>query len=111
MTLRALTLDPAASRACARRRAVHSALPSARSMNPLGYQNRNRKLPVLLAALVLLQSLIGIPELSADASGNSAADPHHASFFIDVDPGPDSAGNADEADECRPSSDPAECDH
>jgi hypothetical protein len=76
-------------------------------MNALSVHDRKRTLPVVLAALVLLQTLLGIPELTAGATGDGATDPHHASFFVDVDPVSDGAG---EADDCGSPSE-TQCDH
>lgn len=80
-------------------------------MNPLSSYDRKRKLPVLLAAVVLLQTLLGIPEISAMATADSAADPHHISTLADVDPAPESLCDTENAGDCSSPSDPDQCDH
>lgn len=75
-------------------------------MNPFSVHDRKRRLLVVLAGLVLLQTLLGFPELSSGATG-AAAEPHHASVFAQADEARMAVGGADH---CQDPSEPTQCD-
>lgn len=82
-------------------------------MNSLGAHNRKRKLPILLAVVILLQTLLGIPGLAAEAGSDAAAgaDAQHASLSIDTQPPFQANCGQFGSDDCAASPDAAQCDY
>jgi len=109
------TADEGVGKHRARLAACHS-LQAIRiqAMNLPGFDHRKRRLPILLACVIVLQTMAGVPGFAADEGGEAAVDgagsPPSSALVLDSDS--DLAEHAASVvdDECREPCDLAQCD-
>jgi len=82
------------------------------SMNLPGFDHSKRRLPILLACVIVLQTVAGMPGFAADEAGEAAIDgagsPPSSALVLDSDSAETVASVVD--DECREPCDLAQCD-